>query len=1389
MSEEVELTELHQPSEDVLRLLYETMNDGVVAFDSDGRIVFCNPAMAMLVGVKCQDLVGKTASEAWGGERIELPDETSSTGGHFLLQRADGTVRHVIARSFYIRTVPPLQVAIYRDVTRWRMVENTLRGLLSTSLVSGRETFFHRLLSELVRVLRVKYAFVGTIDTEDPLLLHVEACWVDKAPGEPFACRLEGSPCEKLSPDTICFYRAGAYKLFPRDLFLQEHRIEGFLGAPLVDCEGKVIGVLVAMDQRPLTEIYDSKAIIALFAAHAAMALAQFESTRELREAQQRYDALVEQAREGIYLRDLAPVRILFANKMLVDMFGYEREELLKLHPLEAVAPPLRERMGRLVAKMIETRRPHLLRFIAQRKNGTQFVAELLPGFVTYKGRPCLQATVRDVTERYRAEQERRLLARLAVRLAGDDTIERVAKTVEEITRELFDWDAYCFVVRRPGEERRRVVEYVDTIDGVKQVFPGGIEETAASGPMRRVLSGEPVILDVSEQGSEPSLRPFGDSLRHSKCLLYVPIRVPAGVLGVISIQSYQERRYNKDDLSLLLRVADTVAPALERVRAEQQIRESEERYRRLIELLPFAIFVLVERRIRYVNPAGIRLLGVSHSEDLLDIDFLDLVADNVRDSLAERLSSLSSQEGQIPPVEFEIVRFDGKRILVESREIPTTYKDEQAVQVVLQDVTEQKEYLRRILSSEQQLKLLFEQTPLAVIRWDRDFRVTDWNPAAEQIFGYSRAEAIGKHALETIVPPASQEHVLQVWQALLSMSGGLRSTNFNVTKDGRMILCEWYNTPLTKPDGTVIGVASLVQDVTERETMARALQESEERYSLAVQGANDGIWDWDLKSGIVYYSPRWKEILGIDRNAELKTPEEWFSRVHPDDSGMVKDAIASHLEKHADHLEIEFRMKHQDGHYLWVLCRGLAVCDENDIPVRMAGSLTDISARKQAEEQMLFDALHDRLTGLPNRVLFSEHLQHSMSIALRDLRYCFAVLLLGLDRFKLVNESLGHKAGDELLQAIGRRLQERVRRGDIVARLSADQFLVLLDDIRSIEEAEELAQSVRALFDESFRLSTGDIYVTASGGLVVPDRSYTTSDEIIRDAEIAMFRAKTLGKNRIETFSPELRVRIQSRLQLETDLHRALRHHQFEVLYQPIVRLADDTVWGFEAIVRWRHPQRGTLLPFEFIEVAEETGLIVSLGQEVFREACSQLEEWSSERGHGWHVSINVSARQLTHEDFLRDISSLLERTDIAPERIVIELTESMFIAEHETVREAMQFFRERGLRLAVDDFGTGYSSLAYLQRFPVDILKIDRAFITNLGTQHHKLEIVQTIWNLAKNLNIDVVAEGVENSEQHTQLAALGIPYAQGFWYAQPLDPKRAYEFAIARERNRLF
>jgi diguanylate cyclase (GGDEF)-like protein/PAS domain S-box-containing protein len=550
------------------------------------------------------------------------------------------------------------------------------------------------------------------------------------------------------------------------------------------------------------------------------------------------------------------------------------------------------------------------------------------------------------------------------------------------------------------------------------------------------------------------------------------------------------------------------------------------------------------------------------------------------------------------------------------------------------------------------------------------------------------------------------------------------------------------------------------------------ALHESEERYAVAARGANDGLWDWNLKSGRVYYSPRWKSMLGHLDQEVSDRPSEWLDRIHPDDRARVQADLDAHLEGASPHFECEHRIRHRDGSYRFVLIRGLVIRDEAGARVRVAGSQTDITARKQAEARILHDALHDPLTGLPNRTLYLDRLGQALARRRRREQYHFAVLFLDLDRFKLVNDSLGHLAGDALLVGLARRLAACLRHQDTVARLGGDEFAILLDDIDDTREATRVVERIQEELRNPFVLDGHEVFSTASIGITFGGPEERTPDELLRDADTAMYRAKALGRDRHEIFDAAMHARAVAALTLETDLRRGLERGELRLAYQPIVSLEGGGTVGLEALVRWRHPERGLLTAAEFIPLAEETGLIVPVGHWVMEEACRAA---SAARDRGvapLPISVNLCAREFTQPDLPSRMRGLLDRYGLGADCIRVEITESLIMEDPEAAVARCLTLREMGVGIEIDDFGTGYSSLSSLRRFPVDALKIDRSFVVGVHERQEDTEIVRAIVSLAAALELGVVAEGVETTQQADALLALGCPLAQGYLFVLPPD-----------------
>lgn len=582
-------------------------------------------------------------------------------------------------------------------------------------------------------------------------------------------------------------------------------------------------------------------------------------------------------------------------------------------------------------------------------------------------------------------------------------------------------------------------------------------------------------------------------------------------------------------------------------------------------------------------------------------------------------------------------------------------------------------------------------------------------------------------------------------------------------------------------------GFVVTLTDATERRRAELRLRESEERYALASAGANDGLWDWNLATNRLYFSPRWKRMLGLAEDEVGDEPSEWLERVHADDIERLSALLDSHLAGGTPHFECEHRIRRAADDYLWVVARGLAVRDGLGRATRIAGSLTDVTDRKYQEAQAVHDALHDPLTQLANRALFLDRVAQALARAKRAGKGRFAVLCLDLDRFKLVNDSLGHRQGDELLAAVGRRLVEMAGSGETVARPGGDEFAVLVDEVAGPVEARALAERLLADLARPIAIDGRNLVVTGSIGLALFDQVYERAEDMMRDAELAMYRAKSLGKARAELFHPSLHSHAVHLLTLENDLRLAIGRNELQLFFQPIIFLKTGRIAGFEALVRWRHPRRGLLGPMEFITLAEETGLIGQIGAWVLEEACRRMRDWQKRfpSDPQLTVSVNLSIRQFNQIDLVTEIVETLTRSGWRGGRLKLELTETALMQNAARAAHILTQLKAADIDVSLDDFGTGYSSLSYLHALPFDTLKIDKSFVAGMALERSKLEIVRAILLLAHNLKMDVVAEGVETVEQLAQLRALDCEYAQGYLFAPPLDAEAA-ETLLAENRK---
>jgi diguanylate cyclase (GGDEF)-like protein/PAS domain S-box-containing protein len=824
--------------------------------------------------------------------------------------------------------------------------------------------------------------------------------------------------------------------------------------------------------------------------------------------------------------------------------------------------------------------------------------------------------------------------------------------------------------------------------------------------------------------------------------------------------------------------------------------------FRSLVDKSPDLILVLDRlQRIRFANPSVEKLLGYRGDEILYQtlrrlIDTRDIaVFDQVIRSVQGSSRGSQAQPEGLPEADhrasLRLVCKDGSR-----RVLDCIFQDHFAdplvggLMVNGHDTTQLSEIEAAMRQDQIRFNRTLEAVPSILLVVDPQGKISWVNSRACDFLGYPSALLVGMDFFDHFIPAKYRSDVIDRNKQILNdPAEAIHSEEFStITVKGDEHRVAWRVGLLKDQQGAVQGTLYAGEDITALRSSEAALKISQERYMLALRGANDGIWDWNIQQDEFYVSPRWKEILGYAENELKVRPELFWAFVHPEDQVQFKAAVDSHLKGITPKLEMEIRMLQKEGDVIWALIRGLATLDEEGTATRMAGSISDITARKHTEQRLVFDALHDALTGLPNRLLFFDRLERAIKRFKRNPGYPYAVLYMDLDHFKVINDSMGHHYGDQLLVAFGQRIMAGMRSVDTLARVGGDEFVILLEELLSMHDAKIVVNRILEQEKVPFILDGKEFHVSVSIGVVDASQEYSSPQEVLRDADIAMYNSKAQGRGQAVLFKPEMRSKAIDRLEIEVDLRDALRKNQLELHYQPIIDLTTMEVVGFEALLRWRNPQRGLLYPAEFLQVAEEAGLLSNLENWVLWEACRQIQQWR--RLYPIHpalsISVNISGKHFQDENLPLQIEEIALAAGLEPGTLQLELVESALLDPSGQVLHNLERIHALGVGLHVDDFGTGYSSLSYLHSLPLDMIKIDRSFIARIGAGN--TELVHSIIRLAQELKVRTVAEGVETAVQFERLRSFGCQYGQGFFLGHPLPKHEVDEFLtkLARQRH---
>jgi diguanylate cyclase (GGDEF)-like protein/PAS domain S-box-containing protein len=845
----------------------------------------------------------------------------------------------------------------------------------------------------------------------------------------------------------------------------------------------------------------------------------------------------------------------------------------------------------------------------------------------------------------------------------------------------------------------------------------------------------------------------------------------------VIVLLSISTIRDGKGEVSGKLYVAQDIT---DHKRVERDLRRSEKKFRQLAETVNAAAFIYQGRQFRYVNSQTEAITGYTRKE-LLSINLYDLIHPEFRSIVENWGKSRENLKNSSSKYEILIISKTGVQCWIEATVDVIKFEKKASILVTAFDISDRKRSDFKLETSLSLLQATIESTADGILAVDSQGKVVTFNNKFAQMWqvpNFLLDSTYNNQILE-----CGTNHLKYPEKFLKSskeLSDKPEAESFDIIefKDGRIFEC--YSLP-QRTGGKITGRVFSFRDVTERLRGEEALRKSEERFNLLTRATNDAVWDLDLLKEELWWSAEFNKLFGYEvTQNQIIELEFWYEQIHPEERERVIAKFNNTIAGNAEYWLEEYSFRCADGRYIFVLDRGYIIRDESGKAVRAIGTMMDITQRKQAEEIIRYQAVYDQLTGLPNRILFNERLSSSLR-QFKNSKKTLAVMFLDLDRFKKINDTLGHAAGDRLLEVFAARISDTLRSTDTVSRWGGDEFTVLLPNINSPEDAVRTAQRIQENLKPVFKLGEQSLHITCSIGIALYPDDGEDAETLVKNADAALYRAKEKGRNNYQFYNSTINPQGSELLILESKLHDAPGQGEFEVYYQPRVNITTWKIQGMEALLRWHHPELGLIYPNTFIPIAEENGLIVSIGEWVLETACKQNKAWQDALQPDLRIAVNFSARQFQQCNLLQMVSDCLERTGLDPKYLELEITESTAMQDMEYTKDVLTQLQNMGVQIALDDFGTGYCSLSYLKNFPLNILKIDKSFISGLTHDPSERAIANAVATLGRDLNLSVVAEGVETKEQLECLRSLHCQEIQGYYFSPALSTNDASKLLV--------